>query len=83
MNDNDSSMAANAICNAAAQASENIMQATYQYLRPSTVHKPKLFKDGNMWCALYGINLQEGVAGFGKSPEYAMIAFDKEWNMDI
>lgn len=24
-------------------------------------------KDGNMWCALIGINLQEGVAGFGKT----------------
>ncbi len=24
-------------------------------------------KDGNMWCALIGPNLQEGVAGFGET----------------
>lgn len=26
-----------------------------------------LSKDGNMYCALFGDNLQEGVAGFGKT----------------
>jgi len=30
--------------------------------------KPKLSKDGNMWCFLFGINLVEGVAGFGETP---------------
>lgn len=29
--------------------------------------KPKITKDGDMWCALVGENLQEGEAGFGKS----------------
>jgi|TARA_R110000851_G_scaffold1093_2_gene3804 hypothetical protein len=23
------------------------------------------YKDGNMWCYSYGVNLQEGIAGFG------------------
>ena len=32
-----------------------------------------------MWCALYGDNLQDGVAGFGRSPEEAMADFDKNW----
>ncbi len=27
--------------------------------------------DGNMWCALIGKNLQEGIAGFGTNPEEA------------
>lgn len=30
-------------------------------------------------CALYGDNLQDGVAGFGDSPALAMSDFDKSW----
>jgi len=41
------------------------------------VLQPKLSIDGNMWCALYGDNLQDGVAGFGKSPEAALYDFVK------
>ena len=41
--------------------------------------KPTLKIDGNEWCALYGENIQDGVAGFGKSPALAMIDFDKNW----
>jgi hypothetical protein len=47
--------------------------------RPAILYRPKLSIDGNQWCALYGDNLQEGVAGFGDSPGEAMIAFDKAW----
>jgi len=43
---------------------------------PSTHLRPRLFPDGDSWCALYGKNLQEGVAGFGKTPEGAMADFD-------
>ena len=28
----------------------------------------KLSKDGDQWCCLLGDNLQDGIAGFGKSP---------------
>lgn len=28
--------------------------------------------DGDMWCALLGENLQEGVAGFGDTPQEAL-----------
>ena len=49
------------------------------HLRPSVIYKPRLFIDGNQWCALYGENLQEGVAGFGKSPSLAMSDFDLNW----
>lgn len=48
-------------------------------LRPCMKWRPRLFIDGNQWCALYGENLQDGVAGFGDSPEAAMLAFDREW----
>lgn len=32
----------------------------------------KLSLDGNKWCALIGWDLQEGVAGFGDTPEEAI-----------
>lgn len=35
--------------------------------------------DGNMWCALYGTNLQDGVAGFGDTPDDAVAAFNREF----
>ena len=46
---------------------------------PSVVYKPSLSIDGNQWCALYGENLQDGVAGFGDSPQDAMNDFNCEW----
>jgi hypothetical protein len=54
-------------------------QAASEYDRPSVVFKPKLSRDGNEWCALYGENLAEGCAGFGDSPAAAMWAFDSAW----
>lgn len=30
------------------------------------------FKDGDKWCALYGEDLQAGIAGFGNTPFLAM-----------
>jgi hypothetical protein len=36
-----------------------------------------------MWCALYGENIQDGVAGFGKSPSLAMIDFDANWFKEL
>jgi hypothetical protein len=47
--------------------------------RPSVLFKPSLTKDGNQWCFLLGPNLQDGVAGFGDTPEQAAAAFDAEW----
>jgi len=47
--------------------------------RPSVMFKPSLERDGNLWSALYGSNIQEGVCGFGESPALAMADFDKSW----
>ena len=62
-------------------------QAAYWFgaelARPSTRYRPRLFIDGNQWCALYGDNLQDGVAGFGYSPEAAYSAFDKAWTTEL
>ena len=51
--------------------------AAQEMARPSVLFKPTLSADGDMWCALLGDNLQDGVAGFGKTPHDAMHAFDQ------
>lgn len=51
--------------------------------KPSKIYKPKLYIDGDKWCALYGDNVQDGVAGFGISPEKAMADFDFQFKRDI
>ena len=51
----------------------------FEQRRASAIYKPSLSVDGDQWCALYGDNLQDGVAGFGDSPEAAMSDFDAQW----
>ena len=40
---------------------------------------PKLQRLGKMWRALYGENPQDGVAGFGDTPDEAFADFDRLW----
>lgn len=42
--------------------------------------RPKITKDGNQWCVLYGENLQDGVCGFGDTPYLAILDFNKSFN---
>ena len=56
-----------------------IQDITYENIRPAVIYRPKIYQDGNQWCALYGENLQNGVAGFGDSPFEAMQDFDRSW----
>jgi hypothetical protein len=46
---------------------------------PHVVMRPRLFVDGDQWCALLGENVQDGVAGFGASPAEASYDFDRKW----
>lgn len=46
---------------------------------PHVLLRPAISIDRNQWCALYGENLQDGVAGFGDSPALAMEDFDRNW----
>jgi hypothetical protein len=64
-------------------AKESVRSAAAEYERPSAIFKPRLSIDGNQWCALYGDNLQDGVAGFGESPADAMWDFDRNWNAKL
>ena len=43
----------------------------------------KLTKDGNEYCFLLGENLQEGIAGFGKSILEALTKFKNVWGNDM
>jgi hypothetical protein len=67
----------------AERAMMSAQEAAWEQMRPSVVFKPKITKDGNQWCALLGDNLQEGVAGFGDTPNKACYAFDAAWNTPI
>ena len=53
---------------------------TVELLRPFRLMKTRIFADGNEWCVLYGENLQDGVSGFGSSPEEASRNFDLAWH---
>jgi hypothetical protein len=57
--------------------------AASEYAKPSAIYRPRIYIDGNQWCALYGDNLQDGVAGFGDSPDKAMIDFNKHWTAPL
>ena len=83
LNDEYQSMAANAICHAAHMTQASWQEAAYEQSRPSVIFKPRLFIDGDQWCALFGADLQDGVAGFGDSPADAMWDFDKAWTTKL
>ena len=63
----------------ATMAAESIRAAAGEYERPSVLFRPRIYVDGDKWCALYGDDLQSGVAGFGDSPAEAMANFDAHW----
>jgi hypothetical protein len=46
---------------------------------PHVLMRPRLTVDGGQYCALYGENLADGVAGFGATPAEAMADFDRNW----
>lgn len=37
------------------------------------------YPDGNMWCILWGEDLQNGVAGFGETPQLAVFDFNRNF----
>lgn len=56
-----------------------IIEAAAFVSAPHTRMRPRLFLDGNMYCALYGDNLHDGCAGFGETADLAMQDFDRSW----
>lgn len=72
LNDNDSSWAAHRM-----QEAIGIIESAWT--SPTVLQKPRIFRDGDKWCALYGDNMMEGVVAFGSSPSEAALRFDAEW----
>lgn len=58
-------------------------ERTTELLRPSMMLRPRLSVDGNRWLALYGENIQDGIAGFGVSPADAFKDFDRAWETTL
>lgn len=61
---------------------ENVNIIRGKLTAPHVLLKPKFGRDGNQYYFLYGDNLQEGVAGFGDTPEKAAEDFDNNWSND-
>lgn len=64
---------------AAQNVQETFRYVAHEYQRPFILLRPKMFPDGYQWCALYGDNIHDGVAGFGDTPAKAAEAFDLAW----
>ena len=47
--------------------------------KPSAVRRPQLFFRGDLWIALLGPNLAEGIVGIGSTVEAALRAFDAQY----
>ncbi len=45
-----------------------------------SIIKPKLYKDGNQWCCLYGEDIMEGIVGFGETPYKAVWDWQSAWH---
>lgn len=58
---------------------QEVYAVSHSMQAPHVLMRPSIILDGTMWCALYGEDLMNGVAGFGETPEKAMAAFDKAW----
>jgi hypothetical protein len=80
MNDAESAYASALFVSAVQEACSDINHAL---TRPSVVFRPILSVDGNQYCAVFGTDLQNGVAGFGDTPEAAMSDFDRNWRMPL
>src|SRR5262245_28656089 len=46
---------------------------------PSAVRRPQLFFRGELWIALLGPNLEEGIVGIGPTVAAALRAFDAQY----
>ena len=61
------------------QMNVELLETEQQYKRFAML-KPKVYKDGNKWCVLYGENIQDGIAGFGGTPHESVIDWESNWD---
>jgi hypothetical protein len=50
---------------------------------PSAVRRPQLMMRGQLWIALLGSNVEEGIIGIGPTVEAALRAFDSQYLADL
>jgi hypothetical protein len=50
---------------------------------PSEVRRPQLFFRGDLWIAVLGPSVEEGIVGIGPSVEAALRAFDAQYLISI
>lgn len=67
------------VLNAQWNAAQEASITEHSRRAPHVLMRPAIYPDGNAWCCLYGRDLQEGVAGFGDTPEQAAADFDRNW----
>ena len=64
-------------------ACEEWRWAASQHALPHVLMRPSISIDGNMHCALYGDNLQDGIAGFGETVATAMSDCISMYDLEI
>ena len=79
LNENDSGWLARELQSKAMDIQDDIRDVIEYFTQPSVLYRPRVFIDGDKWCALYGDNIQDGVSGFGSSPEEAMRDFNSSF----
>ena len=50
---------------------------------PSAMRHPKLFVRSDLWIALLGPSIEEGIAGIGPNIAAALRAFDSQYNAQL
>lgn len=80
MSEFEMQMAMSAIQEAGEAVSRAALEVQLTLTSPHILMRPKVYPDGGQWCALYGRDIQEGVAGFGNTPLGACLDFDRNWN---
>jgi hypothetical protein len=64
---------------AAAAIEQMDMYCTAHPESPSAMRRPKLFVRSDLWIALLGPNIEEGIVGIGPSIAAALRAFDAQY----
>ena len=61
------------------QMKVELLEIEQQYKRFSMI-QPRVFKDGDMWCVLYGENQMDGIVGFGETIHKAIMDWENYFN---
>jgi hypothetical protein len=80
MNKNDDSSRRRRLVNYASAAMEEMKAYCAAHPEsPSTVRRPQLFFRGELWVAMLGPSVEEGIVGIGPTVGAALRAFDSQY----